>query len=576
MNSKQQARWRDTTLLRRRWTAIPGALYIIIIMTTASIVAGCSHQRPTRGLTTQPDTIYTEKNIVKIHRSTPNQAMAMIDSAVTMGNITWKQGEYLKALTYYGGYKNYARARQQCLDMLTADEVKRDTVLQERIYIILVSIALCSGNDAEVIRLATEGSRLAHIIGDPQEVGGMTGFAARAMARMGRVDEAVALMRSTLSEMRDIDTYHAVNSHHTVGMKLLHVLLDAQRYDEMPAVCDVLLQRIEAFRNHPESFSIPEGFDPADFTDMAYGQTCAFCCATYALLGRTDEVRRYELMISQTQWSHTVDCDRMMATTYRAMHDWLRFNAANDRMEREYRDTLSNNYLTFLIDKSQGIKLQGRTAEALHLLERAMVIKDSLFNRATREQIAQLSVKYHLQEEQFARQQAETQARLLRLLLAASLLLIALSAAFAIYFLYTRRKTIMKSHSLVRLIDELEGQKEHKKTDTPDQALFESIDNYIREERLFADINLQRQTVINHFGIGRHTLNQLLTVFTDEPSFTSYVNNIRIDEALRLLNENDGKTLTDIAAAVGLTPSNLRQLFKRRFGITPTEYRKNR
>ena len=49
-----------------------------------------------------------------------------------------------------------------------------------------------------------------------------------------------------------------------------------------------------------------------------------------------------------------------------------------------------------------------------------------------------------------------------------------------------------------------------------------------------------------------------------------------IDEALRLLNENDGKTLTDIAAAVGLTPSNLRQLFKRRFGITPTEYRKNR
>ena len=134
----------------------------------------------------------------------------------------------------------------------------------------------------------------------------------------------------------------------------------------------------------------------------------------------------------------------------------------------------------------------------------------------------------------------------------------------------------MKSHSLVRLIDELEGQKEHKKTDTPDQALFESIDNYIREERLFADINLQRQTVINHFGIGRHTLNQLLTVCTDEPSFTSYVNNIRIDEALRLLNENDGKTLTDIAAAVGLTPSNLRQLFKRRFGITPTEYRKNR
>ena len=185
-------------------------------------------------------------------------------------------------------------------------------------------------------------------------------------------------------------------------------------------------------------------------------------------------------------------------------------------------------------------------------------------------------MEYHLQEEQFARQQAETHARLLRLLLVAALLLIALCAAFAVYFFYTRRQTILKNHSLVRLIDELQEQKERKKTDAPDEALFTSIDNYIREERLFADINLQRQTVVDHFGISRHTLNQVLTVFTDEPSFTSYVNNIRIDEALRLLNENDGKTLTDIAAAVGLTPPNLRQLFKRRFGITPTEYRQNR
>ena len=62
----------------------------------------------------------------------------------------------------------------------------------------------------------------------------------------------------------------------------------------------------------------------------------------------------------------------------------------------------------------------------------------------------------------------------------------------------------------------------------------------------------------------------------EEPSFTTYVNNIRIDEALRLFRQDEGRSLSEVAAAVGFTPSNLRQQFKKRYGITPTEYRKNR
>lgn len=58
-------------------------------------------------------------------------------------------------------------------------------------------------------------------------------------------------------------------------------------------------------------------------------------------------------------------------------------------------------------------------------------------------------------------------------------------------------------------------------------------------------------------------------------AYSANINNLRMLDALRLLQEDTEISLSDIAETGGFTPANFREQFKRQFGMTPTEYRQN-
>ena len=158
--------------------------------------------------------------------------------------------------------------------------------------------------------------------------------------------------------------------------------------------------------------------------------------------------------------------------------------------------------------------------------------------------------------------------------IAGSLLLSVITSALSVY--YWRQKQILseENRTLVRMLSGTA-----KPVGEPDAddgaALFHSIDGAIRSERLYANVALQRQDIIARFGLSRHALNDLITAHTGGMSFPQYINAIRMEETVTLLHERPDMTLTDIAAAVGFTPANLREKFKSQYGMTPTEYRRN-
>ena len=102
---------------------------------------------------------------------------------------------------------------------------------------------------------------------------------------------------------------------------------------------------------------------------------------------------------------------------------------------------------------------------------------------------------------------------------------------------------------------------------------FKEIDSVIRNERLYANVDLMREDVMKRFGISRHRLNDLLNEYAGGLSFPQYINNIRVEEAQELIVHHPEMSITEIAFEVGFTPPNLRDQFKRRYGMTPTEYR---
>ena len=103
--------------------------------------------------------------------------------------------------------------------------------------------------------------------------------------------------------------------------------------------------------------------------------------------------------------------------------------------------------------------------------------------------------------------------------------------------------------------------------------LFKTIDTTIRTERLYAQVGLMREDVMRRFGIGRHHLNNLLSAHTNGMTFPQYINAIRMEEAYHLLTRYPEMTIAEVARQVGFTAPNLREQFKRCYGITPAEYR---
>lgn len=105
------------------------------------------------------------------------------------------------------------------------------------------------------------------------------------------------------------------------------------------------------------------------------------------------------------------------------------------------------------------------------------------------------------------------------------------------------------------------------------RELFEKIDTTIRRERLYAELDLMREDVMRRFGIGRHHLNDLLNSYADGLSFPQYINSIRLERARDLMISCPELTIADVARRVGFTAPNLREQFKRMYGVTPQEFK---
>lgn len=549
---------------------------LLLLLVIATTLVGCSSSPPSGA----GGASYTEQLVMSLFRQNPERALAVADSAVATGNITPRRGQYLKALTLYNGLGQYHKSRQMCLDLLAekapAQPSLADSLTTAGTHILLASIGRSLGNDIEVLRHATEASRLAHQLRRPAEVSKMTGYIAEVKQHQGLTDEAFNLLQQTISQLRDADSFEGVNAYFSLSKQLLHLQIDEGQYNEMLPVCQTMLNRIEQLHDHPERFVVPENLDLADYIDFARGQSCAFFCAANALLGRKAEVRRWESEMQRTQWSKTLDCDRMMMTTYLAIGDWDRLDRAFQRSEDRTTDTLSHNYLIILRNKSIAAKRRGRTAQALAYLERAYTISDSLNSRQMQQQMAELSTAYHLQEETEARQKETMARQQAETTMCLALIAVACAIAFALYFFYKRRQTTLKNKALVRLIDEqnrstelTEGQQARN------EELYTRLNSLIYDQQLYRDPLLGRETVCQQLDIDRHTLNQLLNDFADGQSLPAFINKVRLNMACKMLRDEPHRPVADIAEAVGFNQRNFRTQFKNAYGISPTEYRKN-
>lgn len=107
--------------------------------------------------------------------------------------------------------------------------------------------------------------------------------------------------------------------------------------------------------------------------------------------------------------------------------------------------------------------------------------------------------------------------------------------------------------------------------------LFLKLENVMDQELMFLDKGLTRADILHVLGIGKNRLAKMFQDVGDGLSLPSYINGKRLNHALEVMSEHPEYTVSEIADASGFANTrNFHLLFKKRFGITPLQYRKGK
>lgn len=136
-----------------------------------------------------------------------------------------------------------------------------------------------------------------------------------------------------------------------------------------------------------------------------------------------------------------------------------------------------------------------------------------------------------------------------------------------------KQREAIRKKKKVQKINPTSINKSHK---DKGKHLFEKILNDINTEEAYLDSTLSQQIVANRYNISNGYLSQLINTHS-EKSFTKIINELRVEEAKKMLSDEtfNQYTIDAIALESGFnTKSNFYSVFKKMTGITPREFKK--
>ena len=238
-------------------------------------------------------------------------------------------------------------------------------------------------------------------------------------------------------------------------------------------------------------------------------------------------------------------------------------------------DRLSPRYMAY--------RKAGRNADALVLADSVSAAIDSALVWQKQNDAAELAVIYQTHEKELALNEAQSETRIHRILLAAAILVILLIG----YLFWRARKynkvLLEKNRRLLADIEQREQEEqqaivqlkaEPKEKLTANQQLFCRIcDLMDSSDHIYTDADLDRNRLAQLLGTNEHYVTDAISTCTDGKSVNGFLNEYRLRYAARLL-----ATTTDAVAVIaelsGFSRSSFFRIFSDAYGMSPSDYRR--
>lgn len=104
-------------------------------------------------------------------------------------------------------------------------------------------------------------------------------------------------------------------------------------------------------------------------------------------------------------------------------------------------------------------------------------------------------------------------------------------------------------------------------------SIFKQLEKYMFENEAYKDPNINREELAISLNTNRQYLSSAIKDETGL-TFTNYINKYRLDNARKLLLEDDKAAIDDIIIESGFSSrSTFHRLFKERYGMAPHEFK---
>lgn len=504
-------------------------IYIIIGVIASLSIVGCSDnggkkERVAHSL----DTLYTEQKAMAIYDYDPVGALAIIDSAVVVGNLPDWRADFYRARIYSStqtperidsmlhGVKGAAHdtARVIAERLLCHDSIKVSLARQQDVLELLASAARSQSDTLGWLNRSRQLVEVCHQQGAETEALRNEAEVGAALCFLGKDAEGMARIDSVIARL-DVKKFNELDAMLIVLKRKVCVLAKKGLYAEMLPPARQMLEWLSDYEQHSDRYHDSSYREPKDSTD------------------RQDYIEFYR---SKAQ--------KYIAAAYAAIGE------------------------------------SGSMEESFRQLE--AIVRDA----AAREHRAH----YQAIEQQYETERQRAEARRNALIAWSTGVIGLLAVCFALFALYKHRETRRKNRALVRQIGEamaykeryeallspktFDGSKSENTEETADTDLFAQIHDTIVREKLYLNPACDRQMLIERFGLSKERIGAAFAKGSSHPSLSAYINDLRLEHAYKLLLDQPGLDLGQVAQQSGFSSRKyFGDRFKSRYGMTPSEFR---
>lgn len=590
---------------------------IIILVSLVLIVAGCNTSPDNRKAQSN-DTLYTAEAAIKTFYQDPTQALAILDSAEAVGNVSKQQADIVRARIYSDDESTTDTARTICTQLLGQGNLTKEQKLD--VLDVLVYVSRMRRDDEGILKYGMQYIEVCRQQGKESQALLTQSEIGEALIRLGRTEEGFAKMDDAIAQLDQMCGFEEMDACVRAMKSKMRTLIELDRYEEIIPVAERIIEKMNDYGEHPDSYNdgskrIPPEERRPGYIDFYTGQAYAFMAYAYAMMAGNRDTQsilntqnnpkaaalRCLALFEQTGYSKTFDGKKLISGTWCQLGMYDKMLAFYDEKDRVWGgDTLHRDYAVTLYNRATAARAYGNFRASDAYMRRYTNVIQQLNNREHMAAAQEYAARYHEQEQQLAMEKERAKARNGRTLAVAGFLLTILSIGFIIWLLIQRRATERKNRVLVEQIAEAmkykkvlneqysaDGVAAHNQSkqfntkhlpsnadEFSDEQLFSFLSEAIRRERLFTDPRFGRQTLVDKYNLTERRIGAAFARGSEHNSLPDFVRELRIEYACQLLADRPDLSIGEVGSAAGFSsPTVFSREFKRKLDVTPTYYR---